>query len=381
MKRDYYEVLGITKSAADSEIKSAYRKLALKYHPDKNPGNKEAEEKFKEINEAYDILSDKQKKQQYDTFGHDAVNGAGGNPFSGGNPFGGGGFQYSGGVDINDIFENLGDMFSGGSRRRSGRQETNRGADLRADVEVSYNDAMNGAEFTVEIPKKETCGSCRGTGGKDGSKPKQCPQCHGSGQIRRSSGFFSFAQTCSRCGGSGQIIDNPCPQCRGAGAIKKRNSIKVRIPAGVNEGTTLRVSGSGDAGSNGAPAGDLFVVVHLKPMANFQREGDNLHTKISITFAQASMGTEYDVPIINGSVKVKIAAGTSAGTTLRVREQGFPRLGRRDKGDLYVNIDVKIPKSMNDAQKKALFEYAKTMGEIPKDAQYQSDGFFKKFFG
>jgi len=384
MKRDFYEVLGVTKNASADEIKSAYRKLALKYHPDKNPGDKPAEEKFKEINEAYEILSDNQKKQQYDSFGHDAFNGAGGgggNPFGGGSPFGGGGFQYSGNVDINDIFENLGDIFGGGSSRRSSRRDADRGSDLRAVVEVSYSDVMKGAEYNIEIPKKETCQSCHGTGAKGGAAPKQCPQCRGSGQVRRSQGFFSFAQTCPRCHGNGQIIDNPCPDCRGEGTIRKRNSIKVKIPAGVDEGTTLRVSGAGDAGINGAPSGDLFVIIRLKPNADFTRNGENLYTKISITFAQAAMGTEYDVPIVDGNVKLKIPAGSAAGTTLRVRGQGFPKLGRRDTGDLYVSIDIKIPKSMNDIQKKALFEYAKSMGEIPRDVQYQNESFFKKVFG
>jgi len=379
-KRDYYEVLGVQKGASSDDIKSAYRKLALKYHPDKNPGNKEAEEKFKEINEAYEVLSDAQKKQQYDAFGHDAAGASGGNPF-GQNPFGaGGGYaQYSG--DMGDIFGDiLGEMFSGGGRRSSARTAQRRGGDLRVDIEVSYADVMNGKEISLEVPKKETCQACHGTGAKDGAKPKVCPQCKGSGQVRYSQGFFSFQQECPKCRGKGQVIDNPCQQCRGEGVVKQKKTIRVKIPPGVDEGTSLKVAGSGNAGSNGAPSGDLYVVVHLKHQSGFRRNGDDLYAEINITFPQAAMGTEYEVPVISGSVNVKIPQGTQAGTTLRVREQGFPKLGTKYKGDLYVKVNVLVPRQMNDSQKKALFEYAKSMGELPKDAQYQSDSFFKKIF-
>ncbi|MDR2644482.1 MAG: molecular chaperone DnaJ [Endomicrobium sp.] len=379
MKRDYYEVLGVAKSATNDEIKSAYRKLALKYHPDKNPGNKEAEEKFKEINEAYEILSDAQKKQQYDTFGHDAT--------GGGNPFGGqGSYQYSSGdfSNMSDIFGDIfGDIFSGQGGRRGGRASSQhrRGEDLRYDIDISYLEAMNGAEISIDIPKQEVCSSCHGTGSKDGSAPKQCPQCKGSGQVRYSQGFFSFTQECPKCYGKGTIISNPCPDCRGEGTVKKRKTVKVRVPAGVDEGTSLKVSGSGNAGANGTPAGDLYVVVHMRSTPGFRRDGDNLHTEISVSFSQAAMGVEYDVPVLQESVKVKIPVGTQPGTTLRIREQGFPKLGRKNRGDLFVKVNVSVPKSMNDAQKRALFEYAKSMGEVPKDSKYQSDNFFKKIFG
>ncbi|MDR0800433.1 MAG: molecular chaperone DnaJ [Endomicrobium sp.] len=376
MKRDYYEVLGVSKTASADEIKSAYRKLALKYHPDKNQGDKEAEEKFKEINEAYEVLSDAQKKQQYDTFGHDATGGmpGGGNPFDGQGSY----TQYSGDFSsVGDIFSNI---FSGGSGGRS-KASQRRGEDLRYDVEISYLDAMKGTEISIDIPKKETCSACNGTGSRDGSAPKQCPRCKGKGQIKFSQGFFSLSQECPQCKGERTIINNPCPECEGVGAIRKRKTIKVRVPAGIDEGTSLKVADSGNAGYNGAPAGDLYVVVHMRQIAGFKRIGDDLYTKISISFPQAAMGIEYEVPVIEGHVKVKIPPSTQPGTTLRVREQGFPKLGRKNRGDLYVEINISVPKSMNDAQKRALFEYAKSMGEVSKDAKYQSRNFFKKIFG
>lgn len=378
MKRDYYEVLGISKTASADEIKSAYRKLALKYHPDKNQGNKEAEEKFKEINEAYEILSDAQKKQRYDTFGHDATGGMPG----GGNPFDGqGGYTQYSGESVGDIFGDIfSNIFSGGSAGRS-KAYQRRGEDLRYDIEVSYLDAMKGTEISIDVPKKETCSVCNGTGSRDGSAPKQCTRCKGKGQVKFSQGFFSLSQECPQCKGEGAIINNPCPECKGVGAVRKRRSIKVRVPAGVDEGVSLKVAGSGNAGYNGSPAGDLYVIVHMKQIAGFKRNGDDLHTEISISFSQAAMGIEYKVPVVEGYVKVKIPPSTQPGTTLRVREQGFPKLGRKNRGDLYVKINISVPKSMSDAQKRALFEYAKSMGEISKDAKYQSENFFKKIYG
>jgi len=374
MKRDYYEVLGISKTASAGEIKSAYRKLALKYHPDKNPGNKEAEEKFKEISEAYEVLSDAQKKQQYDTFGHSAAEGGGGSPFQSS-------YQYSGNFsNMGDIFGDIFGNIFGGTGGDSAKASQGRGEDLRYDMEISYLDAMNGTEISIDVPRKNTCSVCGGNGSKDGSGTKQCPQCKGKGQVRYSQGFFSVSRDCSQCRGKGTVINNPCSECRGEGVVKKRKNVKVRIPAGVDEGTSLKVTGSGNAGYNGYPAGDLYVVVHMKQMAGFERDGADLHTEISISFPQAVMGAEYDVPAVKGHVKVKIPPSTQPGTILRVREQGFPKLGRKSRGDLYVKINLSVPKSMNDAQKRALFEYAKSMGEVSKDARYQSDSFFKKIF-
>ena len=380
-KKDFYEVLGVSKSASESEIKSAYRKLALKYHPDKNPGNKEAEEKFKEINGAYEVLSDNQKKQQYDSFGHDAFSGVGGgsNPFGGGNPFAGG--NPFGGDDMGDIFGDIFNAFTGaGQQSGSRRKAQSRGSDLRVDVEVSFLSAMKGTEISIEVPKEDTCPTCHGSGEKDGAKSKTCSKCKGSGQVRYSQGFFSFSQECPSCGGKGSVIDNPCNACRGKGTVHVRKTVKIKIPQGVDEGTTLKVAGSGNAGANGAPAGDLYVVVHMKSERNLARRGNDLYTEISVSFSQAAVGTEYQVPVVEEAVNLKIPAGTQSGTILRVREKGFPKLGTKSRGDLLVKVIVNIPKSMNETQKKALFEYAKAMGDIPKDSQYQSDNFFKKIF-
>ncbi|MDR3111564.1 MAG: molecular chaperone DnaJ [Elusimicrobiota bacterium] len=373
MKRDYYDVLGIKKTSSTDEIKSAYRKLALKYHPDKNPGNKEAEEKFKEINEAYEVLSDIQKRKQYDTFGHEGTAG-------GGNPFGGG-FNAD---DLGDVFSNMGDIFSdffgGAKTSKKSKSYYSRGQDLQRDIELSYLDAMKGIEISLDIFKEEVCPGCHGSGSSDGSASKQCPKCKGKGQVRYSQGFFSFQQDCPNCSGTGTVIANPCPQCSGSATVKGRKTVRVKIPPGVDEGTALRVTGSGNAGKNGAPSGDLHVVVHLKPEKNFKRHGDDLHTETFITFAQAAMGAEHEISVIDSKLKLRIPPATQAGTVLRIHEQGFPKLGRRSRGDLFVKINIAVPKNLNEKQKEALFEYAKSMGEIPQDVQFQNESFFKKIF-
>ena len=252
---------------------------------------------------------------------------------------------------------------------------------MRYDLNISLLDAMTGKEVSLDVTKRDTCQTCHGTGAKAGTSPKTCSKCRGTGQVRVSQGFFSFSQTCPHCHGEGQVIDNPCPTCRGMGTIRTNKTIKVRIPQGVNDGSTLRVSGAGDAGPNGAQSGDLYVVIHLKKQSGFERKGDDLYTEIKLTFAQATLGLEYEVPVLDGIVKVKVAPGTQPGIVLRVREQGFPKLGRRGvRGDLYVKVNIAVPKSLNSEQKKALFEFAKTMGEVPKDAVLKNDSFFKKFF-
>lgn len=377
MELDYYNVLGVSKSASKDEIKSAYRKLALKYHPDKNPGNKEIEEKFKVINGAYEVLSDDQKKQQYDQFGHTAP---GGMPGGGGNPFGDG-YSHSSGdfSSMSDIFE---DIFGGvSSERKRGRASQSRGEDLRYDIDISYLDSMKGTEVSINIPKKETCSRCNGTGSKDNSAPRQCPQCKGRGQVKYSQGFFSFSQECPQCKGRGAVIANPCLNCRGEGITSARKTIKLRIPQGVHEGTSLKVTGSGNAGAKGALSGDLYVVVHMKQSPGFKRNEDDLYTEVSVSFPKAAMGAEVDVSLLEGSIKIKVPQGTQSGRTLRVKDQGFPILGRRVRGDLYVKINVVVPTFLTDQQKRALFEYARTTGDVSEDAKYQSDNFFKKIFG
>jgi molecular chaperone DnaJ len=317
--------------------------------------------------------------------GHSAFDGSGGmggNPFEGGtNPFGGG-FHYStGGGDIN-LEEIIGNLFRGGARASSSQSGNRGGQDIRVDVSVSYEEAMNGTEVSLGVPRETVCHACRGTGGRNGSRPRTCSRCKGSGHIKVSQSFFSFAQPCPKCHGAGSVIDDPCPECRGSGTIRIRTDIKVKIPAGVDDGTQLRVPGSGDAGHNGAATGDLYVFIHLKPSNNFARKGTDLYTSASITFSQAALGvSEYEVQTLDGSVKLKIPSGTQNGTTFRFSEKGFPLLGKKySRGNLYVKINVSVPKGMNDIQKKALFDYAKTMGEIPKDEQFSSGGLFRKIF-
>ncbi|MBN1822908.1 MAG: molecular chaperone DnaJ [Endomicrobiales bacterium] len=371
MKRDYYEILGVGRNASADDIKGAYRRLAIKYHPDKNPGDKAAEEKFKEINEAYEIISDPKKRQQYDAFGHAGVGTAPPPP-------GGGGYGNAGDMgDLGDIFGDMfGDIFGGGRRSSRGGTRSRRGSDLQYELELSLQEAAAGKEIPLEVPRQEPCSACGGSGAKAGTSPKTCPQCKGSGQVRFSQGFFSLNQTCPKCRGQGQIIDSPCPTCRGIGRIKSKNKITVRIPPGVDTGTSLRVTGAGDAGSKGGPPGDLYVVIRLRRDPKFKRIGDDIHTEISISFTKAAFGGESEVDTIDGKVTLKVPAGTQPGTVFRVREAGFPKLGRRAKGDLLVKANVSVPRNLSEKQKKALKDFAHTMGEDVKDS-----GVFKRVFG
>ncbi|MDR0915330.1 MAG: molecular chaperone DnaJ [Endomicrobium sp.] len=371
MKSDYYDILGISRAASMDEIKSAYRKLALKYHPDKNPNNKAVEEKFKEINEAYGVLSDPQKKQEYDTYGH-ASNDTTNNNYTY--------TQYSG--DFSNVGDIFGDIFGNifGGSTKTNKTSTYRGEDLQYEINVSYLDAMKGTDVIVEIPKKDICPICQGHGTKDSTQITKCSKCGGTGQIKFAQGFFSINQDCRYCNGKGTVINNPCSKCKGLGIIKIRKNIKIRIPPGVDEGTSLKVTGAGNAGAYGAEAGDLYVVIHMQNMPGFKRNNSDLHTEIFISFTKAAMGTECEVPVIDGYVKIKIPAATQSGTVLRIKEQGFPKLGRRTRGDLYIKINVTVPKYMNDSQKRALFDYAKSMGEIPQNVNYQSNSFFKRMF-
>lgn len=362
-KRDYYEILGVSKNATESEIKSAYRRLAIKFHPDKNPGNKEAEEKFKEAAEAYSVLSDAQKRASYDRFGHAGVNGQG---FGGFNPHG-----FS---DIEDIFDlfGFGDMF--GSRRgRRNRTAAQRGADLYYDLEITLEEAATGKEAKLRIPRLETCDECGGRGTERGTEPEICITCNGSGQTRYQQGFFSVMRTCPNCAGKGQVIRTPCRKCRGAGRVEKEKTLEIKIPAGVETGSRLRVNGEGEAGVNGGPAGDLYVVIQVAEHEVFERQGANLYASIPISFAQAALGAEIQVKTLEGEETLKIPPGTQTGTVFRLKNQGMPVLGGRGRGDLFVAVTLVTPKNLTKEQRK-LFEQ---LAEI-EEAELQDQSFMEK---
>jgi molecular chaperone DnaJ len=363
-KRDYYEILGINKTASDSEIKSAYRKLAIQYHPDKNPDNPEAEEKFKEAAEAYSVLSDSQKRASYDRFGHQGV--------GAGSGFGGG-FDGAGFSNIEDIFDmfGFGDMFGGSSRTR--RTSAQRGSDLRYDLEITLEEAANGKAETLHIPRLEKCVECDGKGAEKGTSPETCIACQGSGQTRFQQGFFSVMRTCSNCGGRGQIIKNPCKNCRGAGRIEKEKTLEIKIPAGVETGSRLRVNGEGEAGTNGGQSGDLFVVIHVAEHENFERQGANLYSSAPISFTQAALGAEIKVKTLEGEEELKIPAGTQTGTVFRLKEHGMPILGGRGKGDLFVAVTLMTPKHLTKEQRQLL----EKLSEI-EDTEFKDESFMDK---
>ena len=364
-KRDYYEVLGVSKGASDDEIKKAYRKLAKKYHPDMNPGDKEAEAKFKEVNEAYSILSDSEKRARYDQFGHAGVDpnyGAGG-------PGGGfGGFDM-GDIDLGDIF---GSFFGGGfggfggsaSSRRNGPQK---GESLRASLTISFEEAAFGCEKEINLNRTEECEACHGSGAEPGTTAETCPDCRGTGVVRvqqRTGGFaFSSTAPCSRCRGTGKIIHTPCKACGGSGSAKKTKRVTVSIPAGIDDGQAISLRGQGNAGKNGGPAGDLIVAVHVKPHPQFHRDGTTVLYEQPVTFYQAVMGAELEIPTIDGKVKYNLPAGTQTGTTFRLRGKGIPELRGRGRGDQYVTVKVQVPTGLNKEQKEALRAFAATMGE------------------
>ncbi len=376
-KRDYYEVLGVSKGASEDEIKKAYRKLAKKYHPDMNPGDKEAEAKFKEVNEAYSILSDGEKRARYDQFGHAGVDpnfGAGG---AGG---GFGGFDM-GDLDLGDIF---GSFFGGGfggfgggtSARRNGPQK---GESLRASVTISFEEAAFGCEKEINLTRSEQCEACRGSGAEPGTAAETCPDCRGAGVVRvqQRTGGFSFSSTapCTRCRGTGKIIHTPCKACGGAGSVKKARRVTVHIPAGIDDGQAVSLRGQGGAGKNGGPAGDLIVAVHVRPSALFRRDGTTVLYEQPVTFYQAVMGAELEIPTIDGKVKYTLPAGTQTGATFRLRGKGIPELRGRGRGDQYVTVRVQIPTSLNGRQKEALRAFAEAMGEeVPEEGGLK--GFF-----
>ncbi len=363
-KRDYYEILGVSKNATEVEIKSAYRKLAIQHHPDKNLNDHTAEEKFKEAAEAYSVLSDAQKRASYDRFGHSGANGQG---------FGG--FDQQGYSNIEDIFDlfGFGDMFGGGGRTRGGRSSATRGADLRYDLEISLEDAALGKDEKLRIPRLEKCEECDGKGAEKGTEPETCITCQGSGQTRYQQGFFSVMRTCPNCGGKGKIIKTPCKGCRGAGRIEKEKTLEIKIPAGVDTGSRLRVNGEGEAGVGGGQTGDLYVVLHVAEHETFERQGANLYSAVPVTFAQAALGAEIKVKTLDGEEELKVPAGTQTGTVFRLKAQGMPVLGGRGRGDLFVAVTLITPKTLTKEQRKLLEQLA----EI-EDTEFQDESFMDK---
>ena len=347
-KRDYYEVLGVNRDASDDEIKKAYRKLAMKHHPDRNPDNPKAEEAFKEAKEAYEILSDPQKRPAYDQYGH-----AGVDPQAGMGP---GGAGMGGFADaFSDIF---GDIFGGGQRGGGGgRSNVYRGADLRYNLEVTLEDAARGTETRIRIPTMAGCETCGGSGAKKGTEPKTCPTCAGHGQVRMQQGFFSIQQTCPKCHGSGKMVKEPCPTCHGDGRVKQHKTLSVKIPAGIDEGDRIRLSGEGEPGVNGGPPGDLYVQIHLKPHAVFQRDHDDLHCEMPVSFATAALGGEIEIPTLDGVARLKIPAETQTGKVFRLRSKGIKGVRSISQGDLLCHVVVETPVNLTDRQREILEEF------------------------
>ena len=375
-KRDYYEVLGVDRNVDDQALKKAYRKLAMKYHPDRNPDNKEAEEKFKEVNEAYEVLSDAEKRRRCDQFGHDGVNGQ----FGGGSQGFGGGF---GGFE--DIFGDIfGDVFGGQRTRRRGPE---RGQDIKQRVTISFEDAAFGKKIEIKLNRTEECSECHGSGAKAGTGKKTCPTCNGTGEVRTVQrtpfGNIQSSRTCSTCNGEGEIIETPCPKCHGKGHTRKVKTIEVDIPAGIDDGQMIKLSGQGEIGKKGGPRGDLYIVVSIKEHPLFTRDGFDVYFEMPITFVQATLGDEIEVPTIDGKVKYTIPEGTQSGTTFRLRDKGIPRLRGNSRGDQYIKITVEIPKKLNEKQKDILREFAKECGEEvhekKKSFGQKLENFFKKF--
>lgn len=372
-KRDYYEVLGVERSASEDQIKKAFRKLARQYHPDVNPGNKEAEEKFKEVNEAYEVLSDSEKRQRYDQFGH-----------AGNDPNGFGGFGGFGGVDMGG-FGDIFDMFFGGAGARTRGPE--KGADLRLDLELKFEDAVFGVEKDVELPRIEECPTCKGSGAKPGTSPIQCSKCRGTGQIKimqkTAFGHFQTIKPCNECEGTGRVITTPCQECRGQGRVRRVRTLHIKIPAGVDNGSRIRLSGEGEPGQRGGPQGDLYVYLEVRPHEFFQRRGDDIYMDMPITFAQAALGAEIEVPTLEGKATLKIPEGTQSHTTFRLRGRGVPRIRSGSRGDQHVRVEIMTPQNLNEEQKKLLQEFARSCREDqyrPPKGKERNKGIFEKLW-
>ena len=369
-KRDYYEVLGVDKNASEAELKKAYRRLAMKYHPDRNPDDKQAEENFKEAKEAYEVLSDAQKRAAYDQFGHAGVDPS----------MGGGGFR--GGAGFGDIFDDIfGDIFGGGARR--GGERVYRGADLQYNLELTLEEAVFGTETKIRVPVLVTCEVCDGSGAKAGTKPTTCPTCGGLGQVRMQQGFFSVQQTCPRCRGTGQIIADPCGNCHGEGRVEEHKTLSVKIPSGVDSGDRIRLSGEGEAGINGGPAGDLYVQIRVKPHPIFEREGADLHCEVPITIGTAALGGELEVPTLDGRVKLKIPAETQSGKLFRLRGKGVTPVRGGMTGDLICRAVVETPVNLTKRQKELLEEFETTLRDGGEKHTPKASGWLdgvKRFF-
>ncbi len=367
MTLDYYEVLSVSRSASGAEIKKAYRKLAMKYHPDRNPGDKEAEEQFKACTEAYEVLSDEKKRQIYDTYGHDGLKNSG----------------YSGPGSAEDIFSSFGDIFGdlfgfGGGRAKARRNGPIQGNDLRYDVEISFMEAVHGAEKEIRLSKNETCWTCEGSGGRPGSKPETCPGCNGRGQVIRSQGFFQMSTTCPQCRGEGVIITQPCNDCGGHGLKEKSKTVSLKIPAGVDTGARMRLRGEGEGGRRGGPSGDLYVVIHVEEHEFFKREGNTIYCAFPVPMVSAALGVTVDVPTIYGKRELTIPAGSQSGEMFTLKNEGVSSLRGGSKGDMVVSLQVMTPTNLTEDQKLLLQEFAELRHEDSEERE--KEGFFKKIF-
>ena len=356
--RDFYEILGVKKDASQDEIKKAYRDLARKWHPDRNPDDKQAEERFKEIQQAYDALSDPEKRKQYDAGGRFAGFGAGGFP-GGGFPGGGGGGGFT--ADLGDIFSSF---FRG--RGQQGPREQ-RGRDLETEVRLSFDQAMHGTQIAVSLPTTSECATCHGSGAKPGTSPRTCPRCEGTGIDAQSQGLFSISQPCPECGGQGSIIDDPCPTCSGSGITQETKRYRVNIPAGVRDGSRVRLAGKGEPGLRGGPPGDLYVITHVQESPVFKRKGDNLEVEVPVTIVEAIRGADIEVPTLNGRKKIRVAPGTQHGSVQRLRGEGPPRLNGKGRGDIHYRLQVDVPNSLSKEQKAAVDELASVMNGNPRE--------------